>query len=168
MYPVPFPLSPSLWSATAIPAPSTRPLLDNHHCDVAVIGGGFAGLSTALHLAEKGVNVTLLEAKEIGFGASGRNGGQVIPGLKYDPDELIKMFGNERGQQLVDFAGSTADVVFDLIARHQMDVPLKELSNGVNMVPQSVFLTQNRFKICLVPTGTLEAGLMSARAQCSL
>jgi glycine/D-amino acid oxidase-like deaminating enzyme len=125
MYNVPFTLSPSLWSATAISAPSTLPLLDNHHCDVAVIGGGFAGLSAALHLAEKGVNVSLLEAKEIGFGASGRNGGQVIPGLKYDPDELIKMFGNERGQQLVAFAGSTADVVFDLIARHQIDVPHK-------------------------------------------
>ena len=123
MYPVPFPLSPSLWSATASPAPVTEPLQESHHCDVAVIGGGYAGLSTALHLAEKGVKVTLLEAKELGFGASGRNGGQVIPGLKYDPDELISTYGAERGQQLIRFAGGTADSVFDLIARHQMTVP---------------------------------------------
>ena len=123
MYPVPFPLSPSLWAATASAAPPTEKLSDNITCDVLVIGGGYAGLSTALHMAEKGINVVLLEAREIGFGGSGRNGGQVIPGLKYDPDDLIKMFGKERGKWLVNFAGQTAQSVFDLIDRHQMDVP---------------------------------------------
>jgi glycine/D-amino acid oxidase-like deaminating enzyme len=88
-----------------------------------VIGGGYAGLSTALHLAERGVKTIVLEAKEPGYGGSGRNGGQVIPGLKYDPDDLEAMFGPERGPRLVAFAGSTADSVFDLIAKHSMDVP---------------------------------------------
>ena len=64
----------------------------------------------------------VLEAREPGWGGSGRNGGQVIPGLKYDPDDLEAMFGPERGAKLVDFAGRTADAVFDLIARHRMDV----------------------------------------------
>lgn len=123
MYPVPFPLSPSLWAATAAPAPDTEALQGNHHTDVVVIGGGYAGLSTALHLADRGINVTLLEAREIGFGASGRNGGQVIPGLKYDPDDMMKMYGQERGKQLIDFAGQTADPVFDLINKFNMDVP---------------------------------------------
>ena len=77
----------------------------------------------ALHLAQRGISVTLLEAREIGFGGSGRNGGQVIPGLKFDPDDLLKMFGNERGTRLIDFAGKTADSVFDLIKAHNMDVP---------------------------------------------
>ena len=119
----PYPLSHSLWAATAAPAPATAALQGSAQTDVLVIGGGYAGLSTALHLAERGVDTLLLEAREIGFGGSGRNGGQVIPGLKYDPDDLIRMFGPERGERLVRFAGSTADTVFDLIERHGMDVP---------------------------------------------
>ena len=73
---------------------------------------GLFGLSTALHLAERGIKAIVLEAKEPGFGGSGRNGGQVIPGLKLDPDELEKMYGPERGPRLVDFVGRTADVVW--------------------------------------------------------
>src|ERR1043166_7143599 len=113
----PFPLAPALWAATAPPAPPTPPLETSAHADVCVIGGGYAGLSTALHLAERGVQTIVLEAREPGFGGSGRNGGQVIPGLKYDPDDLEAMFGPERGRRLVDFAGRTADAVFDQIGR---------------------------------------------------
>ena len=119
----PFPLEASLWSATALPAPLTPPLTTSTQFDVCVIGGGYAGLSTALHLAERGVKTVVLEAKEPGYGGSGRNGGQVIPGLKYDPDDLEAMFGPERGPRLVAFAGRTADAVFELIAKHRMDVP---------------------------------------------
>ena len=119
----PFPLEASLWSTTAPPAPSTPSLTTSTQSDVCVIGGGYAGLSTALHLAERGVKTVVLEAKEPGYGGSGRNGGQVIPGLKYDPDDLEAMFGPERGPRLVAFAGRTADAVFELIAKHRMDVP---------------------------------------------
>jgi glycine/D-amino acid oxidase-like deaminating enzyme len=118
-----FPLTPSLWAATAAPAPDTAPLDSDAQADVVIVGAGYCGLSTALHLAERGVRVVVLEAREVGFGGSGRNGGQAIPGLKHDPSELIAMFGAEKGQRLVDFAGSTADAVFDLIDKHRMDVP---------------------------------------------
>jgi glycine/D-amino acid oxidase-like deaminating enzyme len=118
----PFPLAPALWAATAPPAPATPPLDQDAEADVCVIGGGYAGLSTALHLAERGVSVALLEAHEPGWGGSGRNGGQVIPGIKYDPSELSAKYGPEAGDALARFAGSTADLVFDLIARHGMDV----------------------------------------------
>ena len=102
---MPFPLEPSLWAATAPGAPATPPLESSTRADVCVIGAGYAGLSTALHLAELGVETLVLEAEEPGYGGSGRNGGQVIPGLKYDPDEIEQMFGPERGKKLVDFAG---------------------------------------------------------------
>ena len=119
----PFPLAPALWAATAPPAPATPPLETSARADVSVIGAGYAGLATALALAERGIQTIVLEASEPGWGGSGRNGGQVIPGLKYDPDEIETMFGPERGPRLVDFAGRAADAVFDLIARHDMDVP---------------------------------------------
>ncbi len=119
----PFPLAPSLWAATAPPPVETPPLDRDTEADVCVIGGGYAGLSTALHLAERGASVALLEAHEPGWGGSGRNGGQVIPGIKYDPSELAAKYGAEAGEALAAFVGGTADLVFDLIARHGMDVP---------------------------------------------
>jgi glycine/D-amino acid oxidase-like deaminating enzyme len=119
----PFPLEPALWSVTASPGPDCPPLDQSTSADVCVIGAGYAGLSTALHLAERGTQVVVLEAREPGFGGSGRNGGQVIPGLKYDPDEIEAAFGPEQGARLVAFAGGTADTVFHLIEKHGMDVP---------------------------------------------
>jgi len=121
----PFPLQPSLWHATAPAAAPTPPLAADSRADVCVIGAGYAGLSTALHLAESGVSVIVLETHEPGWGGSGRNGGQVIPGIKYDPSEIVAKFGPVAGEALIRFVSSTADLVFDLIGKHAMDVPHK-------------------------------------------
>ncbi|QHQ35689.1 NAD(P)/FAD-dependent oxidoreductase [Algicella marina] len=107
----------SIWAATAPVEPDLPALTTNAEASVLVIGGGFLGLSTALHLAEAGVDVMLLEAEAPGYGASGRNGGQVIPGLKDDPDALDRLFG----PQATAFAGATADVLFDLVDRLSLD-----------------------------------------------
>jgi glycine/D-amino acid oxidase-like deaminating enzyme len=111
----------NLYAETARPAPHT-PLLDgDKRVSVAVIGGGFTGLSTALHLAERGVDVAVLEAHEPGWGASGRNGGQVNPGLKHDPDTVEQDFGSDLGRRMVALSGNAPNVVFDLVQRHQID-----------------------------------------------
>ncbi|AMO92855.1 FAD binding domain protein [Collimonas fungivorans] len=114
-------LPPSLWAATAIAPLTTAPLNASRKADVVVVGGGYTGLSTALHLAEAGAEVCLLEASEPGWGASGRNGGQVIPGLKYDPDRLNVMFGSKKGELLVDTIGKAADTVFDLVEKYGIE-----------------------------------------------
>lgn len=114
-------MPPSLWAATAPPAPATPPLTESRKADVLIVGGGFTGLSAALHLAEAGVRVCVLEAHEPGWGASGRNGGQVNPTLKHDPDELIRLYGCARAAPLIDAVSRSADLVFELIARHGID-----------------------------------------------
>jgi glycine/D-amino acid oxidase-like deaminating enzyme len=84
------------------------------------VGAGYTGLSTALHLAEQGVDVVVLEEHEPGWGASGRNGGQVNPGLKADPDRVEADFGADLGGRMVALSGNAPNVVFALIQRHQI------------------------------------------------
>jgi glycine/D-amino acid oxidase-like deaminating enzyme len=109
---------PNLYHDTAEPAPALPPLDGDRRADVVIVGGGFTGLSTALSLAEKGASVVLLEAHEPGWGASGRNGGQVNAGLKHDPDAVERDFGPDLGARMVAFSGAAPALVFDLIARH--------------------------------------------------
>jgi len=111
----------SLWSATAPSVVPTPALSESVKVDVAIVGAGYTGLSTALHLAERGVSVCVLEANEPGWGASGRNGGQVNPTLKYDPKQLVRMYGPERAEPLISTVSNSADLVFNLIERHGID-----------------------------------------------
>ncbi|HSH06651.1 MAG TPA: FAD-dependent oxidoreductase, partial [Burkholderiales bacterium] len=103
----------SLWYATAPPAPETAPLAGALKADVVVIGAGYTGLSCALHLAEAGTQVVVLEAGEIGEGASGRNNGQVIPTLsRAEPGELDEGFAK--------LVCDSASFTFDLIRSRGM------------------------------------------------
>jgi glycine/D-amino acid oxidase-like deaminating enzyme len=117
----PLPLPPSLYADTARPPPETPPLDGDRRVSVAVVGGGFTGLSAALHLAERGTEVAVLDAHQPGWGASGRNGGQVNPGLKHDPDQVIRDFGSDLGGRMVTLSGNAPNVVFQLIERHQIE-----------------------------------------------
>jgi glycine/D-amino acid oxidase-like deaminating enzyme len=107
----------SLWEATAAPAVEAAPLSGPHDAETVIIGAGYTGLSTALHLAEMGRDVCVLEAAEPGAGGSGRNGGQVIPGLRHLPDELVARYGPDLGQRLHAFGAGDADAAFALIER---------------------------------------------------
>src|SRR5665213_1039330 len=116
----PMTLPRSLYRETARPAPETPALDGDRSVSVAIVGGGFTGLATALHLAEQGVDVAVLEQHEPGWGASGRNGGQVNPGLKADPDQVEADFGAELGARMVALSGNAPNIVFELIQRHQI------------------------------------------------
>lgn len=116
------PLEASLWYATAAPAPKTAPLTDRIQADVCVIGGGYTGLSSALHLAEQGVDVVLIEAKEIGHGGSGRNAGHCTPTFHfYEIPAIRKMLGEPFAARLIARQTDAANLVFDLIRRYEID-----------------------------------------------
>ncbi len=109
---------PNLWHATAPAAPETRPLSRDITTDVAIIGGGFTGLSAALHLAETGVKATVIEAKMIGFGGSGRNVGLVNAGMWVKPDDLIATLGADAGNRLLGELGDGPAMVYSLVEKH--------------------------------------------------
>ena len=110
----------SLWAATAIPNPVSEQLQESLQADVLVIGGGYTGLSTALHLAERGVSVVLLEAKSIGFGGSGRNAGLVNAGVWRNPDHVVNELGGEAGEKFNLALRDSPSQVFDLVQRFDM------------------------------------------------
>lgn len=112
------PHAPSYYAATANSASDQPQLRGAISADVVVVGGGFTGLSAALHAAEAGFSVVLLESQRIGWGASGRNGGQMIPGMRWGAVELAERFGDDRTRELVRLANLAGDLVKGRIARH--------------------------------------------------
>jgi gamma-glutamylputrescine oxidase len=117
--------APSLYAATANPFPDQPQLAGDETADVVVVGGGFTGLSAALHAAEAGFSVVLLEGQRIGWGASGRNGGQMIPGLRWGALELVGRFGEDRARRLLSLANSAGELVRGRIARHAIACDLR-------------------------------------------
>ena len=112
------PRSHGLWRSTAPAAPPTGPLDGARRADVAIVGGGYTGLSAALHLAEAGVSAIVLEAREIGFGGAGRNVGLINAGMWVMPDDLPGVLGESHGERLLRLLGDGPREVMALIARH--------------------------------------------------
>lgn len=112
----------SYYAATATPLAPFPPLQGAVRADVCVVGGGYTGLSAALHLAERGLDVVLLEAHRVGFGASGRNGGQVGSGQRRDQDDLERMAGREAARRMWEMAEAAKALVQHLISAHAMPV----------------------------------------------
>ncbi|WP_170382590.1 NAD(P)/FAD-dependent oxidoreductase [Ruegeria atlantica] len=117
---------PASWYAATANSMDRFPALsDNTKADVCVVGAGYTGLSAALHLAEAGLDVVLLEAHRVGFGASGRNGGQLGSAQRMDQEDLERLVGNDDASKLWDLAEDAKDLVISLIGKHQIDCNLK-------------------------------------------
>ncbi|KPA22214.1 Gamma-glutamylputrescine oxidoreductase [Shimia sp. SK013] len=115
----------SWYAATAEPLAPFPSFQGNRQADVCVIGGGFTGLSTALHLAQKGYDVVLLEAQRVGFGASGRNGGQLGSGQRMEQDALENLVGPEDAAKLWHLAEDAKSLVRNLISEHKISCHFK-------------------------------------------
>ncbi len=118
-------LNDSYYRASAGEYPVNASLAGNISADICIIGGGFTGLSAAVACAEAGIDVVLVEAEQAGFGASGRNGGQMIPGFNMAGDDLIKLVGEDVGHTLYDLAISARERVHARIERHGIDCDLQ-------------------------------------------
>ncbi|MFS4438382.1 NAD(P)/FAD-dependent oxidoreductase [Paracoccaceae bacterium GXU_MW_L88] len=126
----------SYYAASANPSPERPPLRADIEAEICVIGGGFTGLSAALHLAEAGKQVVLLEGAKIGWGASGRNGGQVVNGLNAGLPKIAKQYG----QEMADFVGGLyqegGDIIRDRIARYDIACDYREGNIFVATTPR--------------------------------
>jgi gamma-glutamylputrescine oxidase len=111
----------SYYAATADRLHSHPPLQGTQRCDVAVVGGGLAGLSAALELAERGFSVTLLEARQLGWGASGRNGGQAIHGLACDQSTIEEQLGLDEAKRVWAMSIEALDLLRQRITRYTID-----------------------------------------------
>ncbi len=108
----------SYYAATAVRDQSFPALQGSTSCDVAVVGGGLAGLSAALELRQRGLDVVLLEAQEVGFGASGRNGGQAIHGLACEQATIEAQLGLDEARRVWDMSIEALDLIRERIGRH--------------------------------------------------
>lgn len=159
-------LPASLYRDTARPAAATPRLDGNRRCDVAIVGGGYTGLSAALHLAQKGVDAVVLETHEPGWGASGRNGGQVNPGLKYEPDDIEKTFGHDLGGRMIAMSGGAPDLVFKLVRDHGIDCAARQSGTlRAAFAPrdaETILRTAEAWAARSMPTDYLDQGGMRA------
>jgi glycine/D-amino acid oxidase-like deaminating enzyme len=114
------PLSHGLWELTAPAGPDTDSLTGHLNVEVAVIGGGYTGLSAALHLAKSGTEVAVLEAVDFGFGGAGRNVGLVNAGMWVMPEVLRSSLPRDYGDRLLDLLGNGPKLVFDLVREHEL------------------------------------------------
>src|SRR5512143_2117225 len=114
----------SYYAATANRSPERPPLAGGVTADVCVVGAGIAGCSTALHLTERGYKVVVLEGRRVGWGASGRSGGQAIFGYASGQDKLAAQVGEDAAHRMFDISVEALDLLKDRVARHAIDCDL--------------------------------------------
>ena len=113
------------WYVATTDKPAYPALTGHVTTDVAIIGAGYTGLGAAIELAQRGIDVTVLDSAQVGSGASGRNGGQIHTGQRLDPQHLESLFGEAAARQLWDISADAKTSLFDLIKTHGIDCELK-------------------------------------------
>ncbi len=120
------PHAPSYYAHSAHPSPARPPLQDNTEADVCIVGAGYTGLSAAIALTEAGMKVVVLEQARVGWGASGRNGGQIVHSFSRDIDVVERSHGKAVAEPLARMVFEGAQVIRERVARYQIDCDLKD------------------------------------------
>ncbi len=142
------------WYAATASASLRRPSLTGDcEADLVVVGGGCTGLSAGLHAAERGLSVVLIEGGRLAWGASGRNGGQMIPGLRQGASQLLPRLGVERTRALLNLAFEARDLVVDLIDRHAIECDLRLTGHLVGAVKPRDLIWMEAEARCLASLG---------------
>ncbi|WJS86769.1 FAD-binding oxidoreductase [Paracoccus sp. TOH] len=115
----------SYYAASANPAPLRPALAGLHETEICVLGAGYTGLSTALHLAEKGYKVTVVEGARIGWGASGRNGGQIVNGLNASLQTIARRYGQDTARFVAGLVMEGGDIIRERVATYGIQCDLK-------------------------------------------
>lgn len=115
----------SYYAASANPSPERPALLGDHEVDICVVGAGYSGLSTALHLAEKGYKVAIIEGARVGWGASGRNGGQVVNGLNASLQTIKGRYGQDTASFVASLVQEGGNIIRERVATYGIECDLK-------------------------------------------
>ena len=122
---IPNPGHTTSWYAASANNKTVRPTLEGDlHADVCIIGAGFTGISAALELCERGFSVIVLEGTRIGFGASGRNGGQIVNGYSRDLETIARRYGHEKAVKLGQMSLEGGQIIRDRVAKYAIDCDL--------------------------------------------
>ncbi len=140
--------APSWYAATAAPMPDHPPLRGESRADVCIVGAGYSGLSAALHLAGRGYAVTVLEAHRVGWGASGRNGGQLGSGQRVEQPALEVRLGPETARLLWDLAEESKATAKSLVARHAIDCDLRP--GVLSALHKTRYIAETREEVALL------------------
>lgn len=116
----------SYYAASANPAPERPELVGDQRIDVCIVGAGYSGLSTGLHLAEKGYKVAIIEGARVGWGASGRNGGQIVNGLNASLQTIKKRYGQDTATFVAGLVQEGGEIIRERVRTYDIRCDLKE------------------------------------------
>ena len=137
----------SYYAASANPAPERPELIGDHQIDVCIVGAGYSGLSTGLYLAEKGYKVAIIEGARVGWGASGRNGGQIVNGLNASLQTIKKRYGQDTATFVAGLVQEGGEIIRERISTYDIQCDLKEKNIFTGLTSAHMVELEERMKL---------------------
>ena len=137
----------SYYAASANPAPERPELMGDHQIDVCIVGAGYSGLSTGLYLAEKGYKVAIIEGARVGWGASGRNGGQIVNGLNASLQTIKKRYGQDTATFVAGLVQEGGEIIRERISTYDIQCDLKEKNIFTGLTSAHMVELEERMKL---------------------